>query len=138
MDIALGMEVMVTSNVSTDLDVANGDRGHVVDIVLQCMRGNEHCAPASLHPRVNGTHQSRYACWPGKDHTSLQTTTSHYTCLRVHRLSFPSPNNRPLHRDLAIQQENRPYIISAITGEIASAFCVILMNFYLPMIPANT
>jgi len=28
------MEVMVTFNVSTDLDVANGARGHIVDIVL--------------------------------------------------------------------------------------------------------
>jgi len=33
-DIAIGMEVMVTFNVSTDLDVANGARGHIVDIVL--------------------------------------------------------------------------------------------------------
>jgi len=33
-DIAVGMEVMVTFNVSTDLDVANGARGHVVEIVV--------------------------------------------------------------------------------------------------------
>jgi len=33
-EIAIGMEVMVTFNVSTDLDVANGARGHIVDIVL--------------------------------------------------------------------------------------------------------
>lgn len=33
-EIAIGMEVMVTFNVSTDLDVANGAQGHIVDIVL--------------------------------------------------------------------------------------------------------
>lgn len=33
-EIAIGMEVMVTFNVSTDLDVANGVQGHIVDIVL--------------------------------------------------------------------------------------------------------
>ena len=33
-EIAIGMEVMVTFNVSTDLDVANGVWGHIVDIVL--------------------------------------------------------------------------------------------------------
>ena len=33
-DITIGMEVMVTFNVSTDLDVANGTRGQVVDIVV--------------------------------------------------------------------------------------------------------
>jgi len=33
-EIAIGMEVMVTFNVATDLDVANGTRGHIVDIVL--------------------------------------------------------------------------------------------------------
>ena len=34
MEIVLGMEVMVTFNVSTDLDVANVARGHEVDIAL--------------------------------------------------------------------------------------------------------
>lgn len=33
-EIAIGMEVMVTFNIATDLDVANGARGHIVDIVL--------------------------------------------------------------------------------------------------------
>ena len=33
-DITIGMEVMVTFNVSTNLDVANGTRGQVVDIVV--------------------------------------------------------------------------------------------------------
>ena len=33
-ELALGMEVMVTFNVSTDLDMANGAWGHIVDIVL--------------------------------------------------------------------------------------------------------
>ena len=33
-ELALGMEVMVTFNVSTNLDMANGARGHIVDIVL--------------------------------------------------------------------------------------------------------
>jgi len=33
-DITVGMEIMVTINISTDLDVANGARGHAVEIVL--------------------------------------------------------------------------------------------------------
>ncbi|GBE80035.1 ATP-dependent DNA helicase PIF1 [Sparassis crispa] len=33
-ELAKGMKVMVTSNVETDLDVANGARGEIVDIVL--------------------------------------------------------------------------------------------------------
>ena len=33
-ELALGMEVMVTFNVSTNLDLVNGARGHIVDIVL--------------------------------------------------------------------------------------------------------
>jgi len=33
-EVAVGMEVMVTFNVSTDLDVANGAWGHVVEILL--------------------------------------------------------------------------------------------------------
>lgn len=38
-EIAVSMEVLVTFNVSTDLDVANGTRGHVVDIVQsRCSR----------------------------------------------------------------------------------------------------
>ena len=33
-EIALGMEVMVTMNVETELDIANGSRGGIVGIVL--------------------------------------------------------------------------------------------------------
>ena len=33
-ELAIGMEVMVTFNVAMDLDLANGARGHIVDIVL--------------------------------------------------------------------------------------------------------
>jgi len=33
-EIAIGMQVMVTCNVETNLDVANGARGTIVDIVL--------------------------------------------------------------------------------------------------------
>ena len=33
-EVAVGMEVMVTFNESTDLDIANGARGHVIEIVL--------------------------------------------------------------------------------------------------------
>ncbi|TFK80876.1 hypothetical protein K466DRAFT_459022, partial [Polyporus arcularius HHB13444] len=33
-EIAVGMKVMVTSNIETDLDVANGARGEIIDIVL--------------------------------------------------------------------------------------------------------
>ena len=33
-EIAVGMKVMVTSNVETDLDVTNGARGEIVDIIL--------------------------------------------------------------------------------------------------------
>lgn len=33
-ELAIGMEVMVTVNVETELDVANGSRGRVVDIIL--------------------------------------------------------------------------------------------------------
>ncbi|KZT28109.1 hypothetical protein NEOLEDRAFT_1030210, partial [Neolentinus lepideus HHB14362 ss-1] len=32
--LAVGMKVMVTSNLATDLDIANGSRGEVVKIVL--------------------------------------------------------------------------------------------------------
>ena len=34
LELAVGMKVMVTSNVETDLDVANGSRGEIVDIIL--------------------------------------------------------------------------------------------------------
>ena len=34
MEIALRMEVMVTFTLSTDLGMANGARGHIVDIML--------------------------------------------------------------------------------------------------------
>ncbi|OCH84311.1 hypothetical protein OBBRIDRAFT_708034, partial [Obba rivulosa] len=33
-EIARGMKVMVTTNIQTDLDVANGSRGEIVDFVL--------------------------------------------------------------------------------------------------------
>jgi hypothetical protein len=33
-EIAIGMKVMVTNNVETDLDITNGARGEIVDIVL--------------------------------------------------------------------------------------------------------
>jgi hypothetical protein len=33
-DLCIGMKVMVTFNVQTDLDVSNGGRGEIVDIVL--------------------------------------------------------------------------------------------------------
>ncbi|KIM57681.1 hypothetical protein SCLCIDRAFT_129844, partial [Scleroderma citrinum Foug A] len=39
-EIAIGMEVMVTFNVSTDLDVANGVCGHIVDIILDARESN--------------------------------------------------------------------------------------------------
>ncbi|KIK81358.1 hypothetical protein PAXRUDRAFT_69665, partial [Paxillus rubicundulus Ve08.2h10] len=32
--IAIGMEVMVTFNIDTDIDVANGSRGYITDIIL--------------------------------------------------------------------------------------------------------
>lgn len=32
--VAIGMEVMVTFNIDTDLDIANGSRGHITDIIL--------------------------------------------------------------------------------------------------------
>ncbi len=34
LEVAIGMQVMVTSNIQTDLDLANGARGEVVDLVL--------------------------------------------------------------------------------------------------------
>ena len=34
MEIALGMQVMVTDNLETDLDITNGARGEIVGIVL--------------------------------------------------------------------------------------------------------
>ncbi|TFK88572.1 hypothetical protein K466DRAFT_458556, partial [Polyporus arcularius HHB13444] len=34
LELAIGMQVMVTSNIQTDLDLANGARGEVVDILL--------------------------------------------------------------------------------------------------------
>jgi hypothetical protein len=33
-EIAKGMQVMVTTNMETDLDIANGARGEIVDIIL--------------------------------------------------------------------------------------------------------
>ena len=33
-ELAVGMKVMVTTNVATDLDITNGARGEIVDIVL--------------------------------------------------------------------------------------------------------
>jgi hypothetical protein len=33
-EMAIGMKVMVTINISTDLDIANGTHGEIVDIVL--------------------------------------------------------------------------------------------------------
>ena len=38
-DLFVGMKVMVTLNVSTDLDVANGARGEIIDIVLDEREG---------------------------------------------------------------------------------------------------
>ena len=34
MELAIGIKVMVTENIKTDLDVANGVRGEIVDIIL--------------------------------------------------------------------------------------------------------
>ena len=34
LEIAIGMQVMVTMNIETDLDIANGARGEIVDVVL--------------------------------------------------------------------------------------------------------
>jgi hypothetical protein len=34
-EMAVGVKVMVTSNVETDLDIANGARGEIVDIILK-------------------------------------------------------------------------------------------------------
>jgi hypothetical protein len=33
-ELAIGMKVLVTSNIETDLDLANGARGDIVDIIL--------------------------------------------------------------------------------------------------------
>ncbi|KAI0253860.1 hypothetical protein BJV78DRAFT_1115264, partial [Lactifluus subvellereus] len=33
-EIAKGMKVLVTSNIATDLDITNGARGEIVDIIL--------------------------------------------------------------------------------------------------------
>jgi hypothetical protein len=33
-EFAIGMKVMVTDNIDTDLDIANGSRGEIVDVVL--------------------------------------------------------------------------------------------------------
>ncbi|KIO05471.1 hypothetical protein M404DRAFT_141397, partial [Pisolithus tinctorius Marx 270] len=43
-ELAIGMEVMVTFNVATDLDLVNGAQGHVVDIMLdsrECVKCTE-------------------------------------------------------------------------------------------------
>ena len=49
MDIAIGMEVMVTFNVSMDLDVANGAHGHIEDIVLDA---REEMSTVPSHTKV--------------------------------------------------------------------------------------
>ena len=33
-EIAIGMKVMVTNNIETDLDITNGARGEIIDIIL--------------------------------------------------------------------------------------------------------
>lgn len=53
-ELAIGMEVMVTFNISTDLDMANGARGHFVDIVLdprECVQPSaSHQVVLQYHP----------------------------------------------------------------------------------------
>jgi len=53
-ELAIGMEVMVTFNVSTDLDMANGAQGHIVDIVLDPREnriiGSRECAELRYPP----------------------------------------------------------------------------------------
>ena len=45
-DIVIGMEVMVTFNISTDLDIANRARGHIIDIILD---SHEEMSAVSSH-----------------------------------------------------------------------------------------
>ena len=46
--IAIGMEVMVTFNIDTDLDVANGSCGHITDIILDECESKVPCECAEL------------------------------------------------------------------------------------------
>ncbi|QRV90295.1 ATP-dependent DNA helicase PIF1 [Ceratobasidium sp. AG-Ba] len=46
-ELAVGMKVMVTVNVETELDIANGSRGVVVDLILDHREGQEAAAEVS-------------------------------------------------------------------------------------------
>lgn len=53
-ELAIGMKVMVTTNIQTDLDLANGARGEIVDIILHADE------PACTDPVVHLQHLPAY------------------------------------------------------------------------------
>lgn len=83
--IAMGM--VVTFNVSTDLDIGNGARGHIVDIVLgekeeaADKRANVcDCSTLSLHAGVNESHQSHSIGRPGTGGFSSSPADKNVQC----------------------------------------------------------
>ena len=54
-ELAIGMMIMVTTNINTDLDITNGARGKIVDIIL-----DPHEPPLSPDPIIRLTHPPAY------------------------------------------------------------------------------
>ncbi|KAF8579845.1 hypothetical protein K439DRAFT_1637553, partial [Ramaria rubella] len=82
-EIALGMKVMVTTNIDMDLDVANGSRGEIVGIALD--------------PQEEKTGSSAIVALeypPTYILVKLQRTrSSRLRSVRLHRLPIPGTNN---------------------------------------------
>ena len=120
-ELAIGMEVMVTFNVATDLDLANGARGHIVDIVLnereEAPNESTHYMRLQYPPlymlvsmnrtKANALEGLEVGVLPvapltrtfvvttpnQKKGVDFQTTTPHHPCVRIHRLPRTSSNH---------------------------------------------
>ena len=142
-ELAIGMKVMVTSNIATDLDIANGARGAVVDIILdpeepllgdnsivtlkrlpQCVlvRLNRTCAT-----RLDGLDDSVVPIFPAK--SSMQITLGKkvktVTC-------FQYPITAAYcFTDYRSQGQTIPHVIVDITSPpVANFLCLICMLLY--------
>ena len=117
--ITIGMEVMVTFNIDTDIDVANASRGCITDIIFdECeskVPSTEPVVeledlPAFILVKMKHTKAATLdGLEPGilplvpLEHTFNiihRTRTSHYSAstafdnfIRIYRLPFPRPNN---------------------------------------------
>ena len=61
LELAKGMKVMVTRNLKTDLDIANGARGEIVDIILRGIIKSKHILKSLQNSRVCRS-QERHLC----------------------------------------------------------------------------